>query len=267
MLSMRQLCALALVSAPLLAQQKLQTRPANPAPGSSGNGEAAKYVVQPGTRIPLSLINSISTKNAMPGDRVYLQTTFPVVEQGKIVIPPGSYVQGTVTQAKRPGRVKGRGALYIRFDSLTLPNGVTRDFRASINSIDSLANDDLKKKEGKIESSGNKGSDAEKVGEAGAAGTGIGALAGSAAGHMGMGAGIGAAAGAAAGLAAVLMTRGPDVILERGSTVEMVLDRPLAFSTADVDFSHAAPFSSINNGPGPAPKQSTGYGIGMPVPY
>jgi hypothetical protein len=267
MLTSRLLCAAALLCAPVLAQQKLQSRPAPGPTAKTSSGEAAKYVVQPGTRIPLSLINSISTKNAMPGDRVYLQTTYPVVEEGKIVIPPGSYVQGTVTEAKRPGRVKGRGALYIRFDSLTLPNGVTRDFRASINSIDSLANDDLKKKEGKIESSGNKGSDAEKIGEAGAAGTGIGALAGSAAGHMGMGAGIGAAAGAAAGLAAVLMTRGPDVVLERGSTVEMVLDRPLAFSTADVDFSHSAPFSSINNGPGPAPKQSSGYGIGMPVPY
>ncbi len=267
MLSMRAVCAAALLCVPALAQQKLQTRPASPSPSAAQTADSARFVVKPGTRIPLGLINSISTKTAAPGDRVYLQTTFPVVEEGKIVIPPGSYVQGTVTQAKRPGRVKGRGALYIRFDSLTLPNGVTRDFRASINSIDSLANDDLKKKEGNIKRCGSKGADAEKVGEAGAAGAGIGALAGSAAGHLGMGAGIGAAAGAAAGLAAVLMTRGPDVVLERGSTVEMVLDRPLAFSAVEVDFSHSAPFSSINNGPGPAPKQNTGYGLGLPMPY
>jgi len=34
----------------------------------------------------------------------------------------------TVTQVKKPGRVKGRGELYVRFDTLTLPNGVCRDF-------------------------------------------------------------------------------------------------------------------------------------------
>ena len=44
------------------------------------------------------------------------------------MIQPGSYVPGSVTQVKRPGRVKGRGELYVHFDSLTLPNGVTRDF-------------------------------------------------------------------------------------------------------------------------------------------
>ena len=44
-----------------------------------------------------------------------------------------------------------------------------------------------------------------------------------------MGAGIGAAAGAAAGLIGVLATRGPDAVLARGSTVEMVLDRPVQF--------------------------------------
>ncbi len=260
MVSVRIFSLTALLSAAAFAQQ-LQPRPAAPATPPSTDG----YVAPAGTHIPLSLINSISTKNAQPGDRVYLQTAFPVLDRGKIVIPPGSYVQGTVTQAQRPGRVKGRGQLYIRFDSLTLPNGVTRDFRASINSIDSLANDDLKKKEGKIESGGNKGGDARTVGETAGAGAGIGALAGSAGGHGLMGAGIGAAAGAAAGLAAVLLTRGPDAILERGSTVEMVLDRPLEFTAQEIDFSHATPFTSINNGPGPQPKSnSSNWPVLMP---
>ena len=68
-----------------------------------------QYVIKPGTRIPLSLINSVSTKSAAEGDRVYLETVFPIVLDGRIVIAPGSYVAGTVTQVKRPGRVKGRG--------------------------------------------------------------------------------------------------------------------------------------------------------------
>ncbi|MCZ2156237.1 MAG: hypothetical protein LC114_20435, partial [Bryobacterales bacterium] len=87
------------------------------------------FEVPVGTRIPLSLINSVSTRSASPGDRVYLETTFPIFSNGKIVIPPGSYVLGTITSSKRPGRAKGKGEMHLRFDSITLPNGVTRDFR------------------------------------------------------------------------------------------------------------------------------------------
>src|SRR3984957_4154733 len=107
------------------------------------------FVVQPGTHIPLSMINSLNTKSSTPGDRVYLQTVFPILAGGKIVIPPGSYVEGTVTEVKRPGRVKGRGMLYVRFDSLTLPNGVTREFRARVGAVDGRSDEKLDKGEGK----------------------------------------------------------------------------------------------------------------------
>src|SRR5829696_3566971 len=93
----------------------------------AGAALASDYIVEPGTKIPLSLINTISTKHSAEGDRVYLETAFPILVSGRIVVPVGSYVAGTVTQIKKPGRMKGRGELYVRFDSLTLPNGVTRD--------------------------------------------------------------------------------------------------------------------------------------------
>src|SRR5882672_7009696 len=204
-------------------------------------GEAAggEYIVEPGARIPLSLINSVSTKHSAEGDRVYLETTFPILVNGKIVIPPGSYVAGTVTQVKRPGRLKGRGELYLRFDSLTLPNGVTRDFRARVGQLDGRAAEEFDRAEGKIKSEGNKGGDARNVAEATAAGASIGVIAGGATGHYGMGAGIGAAAGAAAGLMGVLLTRGPDAVLAKGSTIEMILDRTLTFQAAELNFGSA----------------------------
>src|ERR1051326_7916771 len=132
---------------------------------------ARRYTVAPGTKIPLNLINSIRTKNAAEGDRVYLETVFPVLAGGKIIIPPGSYVAGTVTQVKRPGRIHARGELYVRFDSLTLPNGVTRDFRARIGGLDGRANEELDKAEGTIKSEGKKAGDLKT----GAEGGGIGA--------------------------------------------------------------------------------------------
>src|SRR5271156_6741113 len=58
------------------------------------------FVVAVGTRIPLSMINSVSTKTAVSGERVYLESVFPILVNGHVVIPPGSYVAGTVTEVK-----------------------------------------------------------------------------------------------------------------------------------------------------------------------
>ena len=218
--------------------------------------QSPPYVIEPGTKVPLSLINSISTKHSSEGDRVYLETVFPILSNGRIVIPPGSFVSGTVTEVKRPGRMKGRGELFLRFDSLTLPNGITRDFRARIATMDGRAHEDFDRTEGKIKSEGNKGGDARSVGEATAAGASIGVIAGGATGHYGMGAGIGAAAGAAAGLMGVLLTRGPEAVLAKGSTIEMILDRPLHFEDSELNFTGGTS-SRFSDGGGPLPSQKS----------
>jgi type IV secretion system protein VirB10 len=210
------------------------------------------YTVVPGTHIALGLINSVSSKHSSPGDRIYLETVFPIVINSHIVIPPGSYVTGTVTEVKRPGRVRGRGELYVRFDSITLPNGVTRDFRSRLGSIDARGTEHLDQKEGTIKGDSNVGGDMRTIGEAAAGGASVGAIAGAAAHHAGMGVGIGAAAGAAGGLAAVLLTRGPDAILAKGSTIEMVLDRPLVFDASEVNFTAMAGSGHFSDGAGPA---------------
>src|SRR5581483_9700287 len=196
--------------------------PAPTADGGLRKADAAAqtgFTVETGTKIPLNLINSVSTKHSIVGDRLYLETVFPILVGGRIVVPVGSYVAGTVTQVKKPGRTKGRAELYIRFDSLTLPNGVTRDFRARVAGLDGQASAELDKSEGKIKGDANKAGDARTIGETAGAGASIGVIAGNAAGNTALGAGIGAAAGAAAGLIGILTTRGPDAVLSRGTTV------------------------------------------------
>lgn len=230
--------------------------------------DTKSFTVQTGTKIPLSMINSVSTKQAAEGDRVYLETVFPILVNGRIVIPPGSYVAGTITESKRPGHVKGRAELYVRFDSLTLPNGVTREFRSRIGTLDGRASEELDRSEGKIKSEGNKGGDAKTVGETAAAGASIGAIAGSVGGHGGMGAGLGAAAGATAGLLGVLLTRGPDAVLAKGTTLEMVLDRPITFDDTELDFAStpgARRYSNDASGPLPSKKTSSSSGRRFPL--
>src|ERR1035438_2798414 len=201
--------------------------------------KADGYTLVPGTRVPLSLINSISTKHSHEGDRVYLETAFPILANGRIVIPVGSWVKGTVTEVKKPGRVKGRGELYIRFDTLTLPNGVSRDLRSRMDSMDASSSGELDRTEGKVKSEGNKAGDLKTVAETTGAGASVGAIAGNAMGHGLAGLGAGAAAGLAGGLIYVLASRGPDAVIAKGSTVEMVLDRSIAFNASDIDFSNA----------------------------
>lgn len=222
------------------------------------------YSVPPGTHILLNMINSVSTKQAVVGDRIYLETAFPILANGRIIIPQGSWVTGTITEVKRPGKVKGRGELQVRFDSLTLPNGTSRDFRADLGAIDARDNQNLKREESKIKGPGDKSGDVGTVIGASTAGTVIGSGVGAAAGHAGAGAGMGAGIGAAAGLLGVLLTRGPDAILAKGSTVEMVLDRPLSFTENETDFRNAPPRAALSEGGAPVQQQRQRR---WPLPY
>jgi type IV secretion system protein VirB10 len=127
--------------------------------------------------------------------------------------------------------------LYLLFETLTLPNGVSRDFRARPASLDADTAGKLDREEGRIEGRSGKGKDASTIAEAAAAGASVGGIAGSVSGRSGMGVGL----GAAAGLAGVVLSRGPDTVLDAGAVLEMVLDRDLRFEAADLNFSSAGP--------------------------
>lgn len=258
----RSALALFLVFATAMAAQE----PSATAPAAQAVSALA-FTVAPGTRVPLIMVNSISTRTAQEGDQLYLETAFPVVVNQKIVIPPGSYVKGTVTQVKRPGRMKGRGEVYIRFDTLTLPNGVTRDFRGRVGAVDGSGSETLEKKEGKIQGDTAKGADAETIATTAGYGTSIGVIAGAAGGRPGMGTAVGAAAGAAAGLVTVLLTRGPDVRLFRGTELDMVLDRTLAFTEEELKFEGPTFRSSVPLAAPAASRDTQRRGVGFPVPY
>jgi hypothetical protein len=219
-------------------ESTLVYNPASAAPSSRSESlklrpepHPSEFAVAPGTRVLLRLTNSINTKHSAPGDRIYLQTAAPVFLNGRLVIPRGSYVTGTITESKEAGRVKGKSELNFRFDTLTLPNGVTRDLQSRADSVDGSGKPDA---EGRIKGEGSIGKDAGTVAKTTAGGTGVGSIVGAAAGNLGMGAGIGAAAGAVGGLAKVFGTRGKEIVIPPGTTVEMVLDRELRFSEAEL---------------------------------
>src|SRR5580704_10006047 len=227
---------------------------AAPAPTPIAHNANAKIEVPGGTHIPLVLHNAISTRSARPGDPVYFETLFPVMINGHVAIPAGSYVSGEVTESKRPGRVKGRGELMIRLKTLILPNAYMVDLNAVPSNAGSGGNETTNN-EGKIIGDSNKGGDVGTVAKTTAAGAGIGAIAGRGA----AGAGIGAGVGAAAGLLAVLLTRGPDAELPRGSTVEAVLDRAIVLDADKVQFTSPGQASTLAGPPNREPPRSVPF--------
>jgi len=221
--------------------------PVAPKPVAQPAGSGEKIIVPSGTRVGVVLQNGISTRSAKAGDSVYLQTSFPITLRNRIVIPVGSYLRGELLEAKRPGRVKGRGEFRLRLDTLILPNGYTVSLNAAPRSADSGGKETMDP-EGKVTGPGGKGKDAGTIAETTATGAGIGAIA-----HGVKGLGIGAGIGAAAGLAAVLLTRGPEAELPRGSTLDVVLEHDLSLDGSQIQFTNLGQAQPITPPPPPQP--------------
>src|ERR1700678_2642578 len=227
--------------------------PANGTPAAAiPNPVVAKIVVPSGTHIPLVLHNAISTRSARPGDPVFFETLCPVMIEGKVVIPAGSYMSGEITESKRPGRVKGRGELMMKLTTLILPNA----YMVNLNAVPSNAGtggNETTDNEGKIVADSNKGSDIGTIAKTTGAGAGIGGLATQSAKGVGIGAGI----GAAGGLAAILLTRGPQAELPRGSTVEEVIGRSILLDADKVQFTGPGQASALAGPPNREPARSS----------
>ena len=149
----------------------------------------------------------------------------PIANAGEIAVPAGSYVQGVVSEAKRSGRVKGRAQLAIRLETLTLASGKVYKFAPHLSSVDSgETGQKVVGAENTVEQAPGKGQDAERIAILAGSGAGIGGIAD----RSWKGAGIGAGVGSAVGLATVLLTRGKEVELRQGSTLDVVFDRPVS---------------------------------------
>ena len=178
-----------------------------------------------GAHVLLRMENSINTRTAQEGDYIYLRTASPISDDSGIAVPAGSYVQGVVTLAKRSGRISGRAQLAIRLETLTLASGKMFKFSPHLTSVD--AGDTGQKvvgKEGTVEQAPSRGEDARQI----AILAGSGAAVGGVADRSWKGAGIGTGIGSAVGLATVLLTRGKEVELRQGATLDVVFDRPVA---------------------------------------
>jgi len=229
---MRRLFTLILLFPLTLAFAQQPNTPAAVTTGDPPAVEASltpgRIVVPSGTQIPLVLKQAISTRNAKPGDAVYAETNFPITINDRIVIPAGTYVQGRISEVKRAGRVKGKAEILMHFTTLVFPTGYTAMLPGAVDNLPGAEKTHMKGEEGKVQQDSSKGKDAATIASTAATGATIGGLAGQDA----KGVGIGGLAGAAAGLGYALLTRGPDVTLPAGTSIQMVLQRSLELQEA-----------------------------------
>jgi len=196
------------------------------------------------TTIPLRLMNTINSRTVQPAQAIYCETIFPITVGNRIVIPRGSSVKGLVTQVVRPGHLKGKAQIGIRFDTLILPNGTTHSLRATLSGFGSTGQEGFQPKESKVEGASSNGDNAGKVAETTITGAEIGTIAGAASGSPVKGLGIGSLAGAAGGLVWIVAGRGKEIVLPSGTNFELQLSAPLTFSRDDVE-----PPSRYDQGP------------------
>jgi hypothetical protein len=194
-------------------------------PAAAADAPKALRVIPAGTVIPVNLTSRISTKHVKEGDGIYAQTAVPIVIDNVIVIPAGSFLRGKVAHVKQPGRIKGRAELTFNFQNMTLPSGDTFDIFASLGGTGGSY-----ERKGEATVVRDKGEDNEDVLTDTAKGGGTGAVLGGVyrgAGGAVKGAAIGAAAGGAGSALAALIRKGEALILEPGTMIEIVLDRPI----------------------------------------
>jgi hypothetical protein len=186
---------------------------ASPADSGAGIVRTERLVTIPaGTVLRVRVDRGFGSDISRVEDGVTATLTRPLVVNGREAAPAGSVLRGYVSDATRPGRVKGRGRIAVRFTQLTPAYGGER---YSIRTRPWVAVARATKKK-----------DALTIGVPAAGGALVGGLLGGK-----KGAGIGALTAGGAGTAVVLSTRGRDVRVGRGAVLNVRLTAPVTVRT------------------------------------
>jgi hypothetical protein len=171
---------------------------------------ASREVTLPaGTVLPVDLETPVGSDTSRLEQAVSGRLRRAIRVGGAEVLPAGTVVSGHVTAARRPGKVKGRGLIAMRFTRLDTPGAGATEIRTA--TISRLA-------------PATKENDTLKVVGPAAAGAVIGRIAGGKS-----GAAKGAVVGGGAGAGYVLGTRGKDVRLGKGADLAVRLTAPVTF--------------------------------------
>ena len=207
-------------------------------PLRAGMAHPASVVIPAGSKVPLSLKQAISTKNAREGDAVYAETVFPFVANDRVLIPAGTYIQGKIMHTEHAGRSKKRAEILIHFTSMIYPSGYTVMLPGSIENTPGADDKTVKDSEGTIRQDKDSGKRLEDAAKGAAVGGTVGTIGGVAAGGIN-GARYGGLAGLAGGVAWALLKHGPELKLDVGTSIEMEIQRDVPVDTSRIQVARA----------------------------
>ena len=168
-----------------------------------------------------TITTPISSELNKVGDRVTLNVDQALSSSdGRVIVPAGSQIIGTVSKVVPSGRVGNPGDLDIDFNEIVTPNGERYTIQASVNTEDGMLHGDSTK--GRILKG--VGITALGAGLGAAVGAGLGPLAG---GSVGKGAIYGTAIGAGAGAIAAGINKGKEVSMTSGDQLQIKLEQPI----------------------------------------
>ena len=205
---------------------------------SAAKDDANALVIPAGTKIPLSLKQAISTKNAREGDPVYAESVFPFVLNDHVLVPAGTYIQGRIMHAEHAGRSKKRAELLIHFTSMIYPTGYTVMLPGSVDNTPGADNKGVKDSEGTIQQDKDTAKRVEDAAKGAAVAGTVGSMGGLAAGGLN-GARYGGLAGIAGGVAWALLKHGPELKLEVGTSLEMEIQRDIRVDASRIQVARA----------------------------
>lgn len=202
-----------LTGAILMASVAVEHAAAPTLPGTTAIAKTRQITVPAGTVLRLRLNRGFGS-DSRPEAPVSATLLNPIVIDGRTALREGSVASGYVAEAVRPGKVKGRGRVAVRFTRIS-PAGFQERYNMETRSWVAVA-------------PATKKQDALTIGAPAAGGAAIGAIVGGK-----KGAGIGALAGGGAGTAVVLSTRGKDVHIGPGTTLAIRLVAPLTVTVPE----------------------------------
>lgn len=101
-----------------------QKQEPNAAAGQQAPAPATTAATIPeGTRVALALAKPVRNKTTMAGDNIYAAVAFPVSVNGHMVLPVGTYVQGTIDSMKQPTWHSNHAEFQMHFTTLIFANG------------------------------------------------------------------------------------------------------------------------------------------------
>jgi hypothetical protein len=82
-----------------------------------------KGEISEGTLLKARITQGLSTTNTLEGSPFTASLTAPVENEGRVILPIGSMVEGRVTEVRSGRRISGRAALHLQVNNVTLPDG------------------------------------------------------------------------------------------------------------------------------------------------